>query len=116
MSFHTAVVEQALRTLFEAKHFSICSVDNLAALLGSNAQQHPDYKALRCLHCVNYADMKPEILAELPGRVARVLRPGFDVDAAALAFALTAEGQHFTPAEDRYIDAPGRVTMLPRRK
>lgn len=105
MSFEKAVVAQAIDKLFnKERHFSICTVDEIAKILGVNAEAHPSYKLLHALHCVHYADMSPEILRELPMRVLDVLRPGTGVNAALFAHALCAEGSDFTHTEDRYID------------
>ena len=107
MSFEQAVVQQAIDKLFnQSTYFDICSIDQIAKLVGANPGSHPQYKFLRALHCVHYADMLPEIRAELPMRVLDVLRPGAGVNAALFAHALCAEGNDFTCIEDRYLDRP----------
>jgi len=101
MSFETAVLEQALNNLFTDKHFSICALDNIGKLLNVSPSQHPNYKLLQALHCVDYADMSPAILQELQQRVAECLRPQFQPGA--LAKALLMEGNDHRNTEDRYL-------------
>jgi len=101
MSFETAVLEQALNNLFTERSFNICTLDQIGTMLGINPEQHPNYKLLRPLHCVAYADMSPAILQELQQRVAECLRPQFQPGA--LAKALLMEGNDHNPTEDRYL-------------
>ena len=101
MSFETAVLEQALNKLFTKKHFDICTLDDIGKLVGVNPAQHPNYKLLRTLHCVDYDSMSPEILQELQERVAQCLRPQFQPGA--LAKALLMEGNDHRSTEDRYL-------------
>ena len=98
MSFETAVLEQALNNLFTESSFSICTLRDIGKLVGVNPEQHPNYQLLRALHCVNYADMSPEILQELQQRVAECLRPQFQPGA--LAKALLMEGNDHINTED----------------
>jgi len=98
MSFETAVLEQALNNLFTESSFSICTLRDIGKLVGVNPTQHPNYKLLQALHCVDYADMSPEILQELQQRVAECLRPQFQPGA--LAKALLMEGNDHANTED----------------
>ena len=110
MSFHSEVLEQSLRKLFAGRYFDICTVNSIGEMLGTEPRQHPDYKYLSALHCVHYSDMSATVRDELPGRVAAVLRPGFDINAAAMAFALTAEGRGFAPIGD--APTPRRLRLF----
>ena len=98
MSFETAVLEQALDKLFTKKHFDVCMLDKIGKLVGVTPGQHPNYKLLHALHCVDYADMSPAIIQELQQRVAECLRPQFQPGA--LAKALLMEGNDHTNTED----------------
>lgn len=99
MSFEKAVVETALKELFNGRHFSICDLEKIGRIVGSNPSRHPDYKYLHALHCVNYSDMPEEVRSEIPMRVIRCLRPDA-LDIPGMAAALMAEGRNFTPIED----------------
>jgi len=107
MNFESAVVEQALKELFNKQHFDICLVDKIGGILGVEPSQSPEYKYLRALHCVHFSDMRAEILDELQERVARCLRPQFDIRQ--LAYQLTAEGSNFTPIEDERFSNVKRI-------
>jgi len=114
MSFERDVVTIALKELFHSRSFSICDVDKIGKILGTNPSRHPGYKYLRALHCVDYADMTNTVRDELPQRVMECLKPD-SLNFEAMAFALTAEGKGTTPIEDNYIDAP-KVARLAWRK
>jgi hypothetical protein len=48
--------------MLQGKHFDICTLDALAKTLGRTASlAGVDYAALRGLHCVDYADMGPDL-------------------------------------------------------
>lgn len=66
-------VQTSLKTLLEAKHFSICTVDSILAVTRTVPNGRA-YKALRLLHCIDYADMPRELLEELPDLLAEVFR------------------------------------------
>lgn len=53
-------------------HFSICDVDKAAQLLGAKPQGEA-YEVLRKLHCVNWRDMPPELLASVPELITAAL-------------------------------------------
>lgn len=106
MTFETSVIQASIDKLFNrSRVFSICDLEQIGELIGVNVQQHPDYKFLRALHCVAWADMSPAVRAELPLRCMQVLRPIVGLDAARFAYALTAEGRDFESTEDRYLPA-----------
>lgn len=48
--------------MLNAKHFSICDLDALAKAMGREGSlAGRDYASLRALHCVDWADMGPEL-------------------------------------------------------
>lgn len=102
--FQKLAVEQAVKKLFNANHFSICTLDEIGDMIGVIPSQHPNYRYLRGLHCVNYADMPAELLSQIQAQVLDVLqRPVFNP--ALVSDLLTAEGRDFAFTEDRYVDA-----------
>lgn len=107
--FEHAVLETALQKLFSKRYFDICTLDQIGELLGVNPKQHPDYKLLHALHCVDYTDMKSVIRDQLQERVIQCLRPQFSFTGAVLAQALLIEGQNHTPIEDNYISTAKRL-------
>lgn len=98
MSFETAALEQALNKLFTERSFNLCTLDQIGTTLGVNPEQHPNYKLLRPLHCVAYAEMSPVIIQEIQQRVVECLRPQFQPGA--LAKALLMEGNDHINTED----------------
>ena len=83
-------------------HFSICDLDKLGSLLGTNPKTHPDYRILNALHCVNYTEMSAEMKAELPGKIMGVLSASFDTDLMAKALIAVSSGEvkNLPPIED----------------
>jgi hypothetical protein len=66
--FRGLAVAAGLRKLFDDKHFNICQLD--ATLTA--ARIIPDgetMRILRPLHCIDYADMKPELRDEVFSRI-----------------------------------------------
>lgn len=72
--------------MFMGQHFSICDLDAIAKTVGRQGfLAGRDYDALRALHCINWADMGPELtqmvrqkcldLLGLPPEVIDVLTP-----------------------------------------
>ncbi len=114
MSFETDVVKVALKELINNRMLSICSVDKIGKLIGSNPKKHPKYKFLSALHCVHYANMTQEVRDQIPQRVMECLRPD-SMNFEAMAIALTREGKDITPTEDAHTDSP-KVARLPWRK
>ncbi|MFT0137312.1 hypothetical protein ACEK07_04530 [Alcanivoracaceae bacterium MT1] len=114
--FKKLAVETAVKKLFSKCHFDICTLNEIGDMIGVNPRQHPDYRFLRGLHCVNYADMDPQLTAQLQQRVLDCLaRPIFNP--ALVCDLISAEGRDFTFTEDRYIDAPpGPRQGLPGRQ
>jgi len=60
--FHSRAAAMALVVLFREKHFNICTLDAIARTIGRQAScAGRDYDALRAIHCVDWADMGPEL-------------------------------------------------------
>ena len=77
--FQQEAVRMAVDDMFNgSSHFSICDVDKIGKMLGTNPQSHPEYKFLSSIHCVHYTDMKPDFKAELPNRVMMCLSAKVD--------------------------------------
>lgn len=52
----------AVVKMLQGKHFSICDLDALGKAMGrEQAMAGRDYAALRGLHCVDWADMGPDL-------------------------------------------------------
>lgn len=68
------VVEQALNNLLSNAHFSICSIDNIATVMGVSRDTEA-YRLLRTLHCMDYAKMSPQMRDALPHLINEALRP-----------------------------------------
>lgn len=66
------VAEAAVQKLLGRDHFSICSLDNLMELVGAKPSTQA-YRQLRALHCVDYASMRPELLAQIPHLINQAL-------------------------------------------
>lgn len=67
------VVKQAVKKLFEDRHFSICTLDRAIDLIGAR-QGGEAYKMLHTLHCVDYDKMPPELREKIPHLVNECLR------------------------------------------
>jgi hypothetical protein len=60
--FQQRAVAVAVVKMLSCKHFSICELDALAKTLNrQDLCAGRDYSALRGLHCVDWADMGPEL-------------------------------------------------------
>ncbi len=52
----------ALVKMLQCKHFDICALDAIAKTMGvQSGLAGRDYAALRGLHCVDWADMGPDL-------------------------------------------------------
>ena len=70
----TKVIHGLSLTTSVTSSFSICQLDKLADLLGRKwACSGPDYKALSNLHCVDYADMGPELTMQVRQKSVEIL-------------------------------------------
>lgn len=58
----------ALNKMMTGRHFSICVITDVAAMLGVDPKGE-SYRMLRPLHCVNWADMPSELRAMVPGLI-----------------------------------------------
>lgn len=68
------VVTTALNHLFTKGYFSVCQLDEIMKLMG--APRHtPARQLLATLHCVDYADMPPELREQLPHLVREAISP-----------------------------------------
>lgn len=66
------VLRTATRKLFDQRYFDICAVDSLMKLVGTQARPQA-YTQLRALHCVDYADMPPDLRERIPHLVRECL-------------------------------------------
>jgi hypothetical protein len=70
--------EAALAKMVSSSHFDICTIDSICKMMNL-VPDRETYALLRTLHCVNYDQMRPELLAALPDLIAKVLQsPSFD--------------------------------------
>lgn len=72
MDIKILAAEAALRKMLQGSHFDICCIKNVAEML----EIIPDRETmniLKTLHCVDYNQMSPDLLAELPTLIHRVL-------------------------------------------
>jgi hypothetical protein len=70
------IAATALNKMFRGNHFSICTVTEVASMLGI----HPEAEAMRMLqplHCVHWSDMPPELRNQVPALVEQALAGGF---------------------------------------
>ena len=84
--FQSRAATVAVVKMLGGKHFSICDLDALADTLGRKPYMAGvDYAALRGIHCVDWADMGPELaqltrekcleLLGLPSTVVEMIKP-----------------------------------------
>lgn len=91
---HTEIIQITLNKLLNKNSFfSICDVDRLSDVLGTNCQAHPDYKYLHSLHCCSYSDMSRDLKEKLPEMIMNVLTSRFDTGLMAKALAAVANGE-----------------------
>lgn len=73
-------IKAALDKLASQRYFDICTVDNILKVCGL-PQGGRTYRALHLLHCVDYGDMAPELLASIPEAMAELFaREALDFD------------------------------------
>jgi len=93
-AYHTEIIGLALdKMLNQESHFSICTVDKLAKIIGSNCSSHPEYKFLNSLHCVHYSEMSADLKAKLPEMIMNVLSSRFETGVMVKALAAVANGE-----------------------
>lgn len=60
--FQQRACAAAVLKMLSGKHFSVCDLDAIAKTMGrESALAGRDYAALRSVHCVDWADMGPEL-------------------------------------------------------
>lgn len=70
--------EAALKKMVQSSHFNICTLDTIVTMMDVKPDRDA-YNILRTLHCVDYNQMRPELLQALPDLIATVLRsPSFE--------------------------------------
>lgn len=62
----------AMNKMLKGSHFSICTVDNVAKMLGIHCRKD-SYDILRNLHCVDFTDMTREMRQAVPALIADTL-------------------------------------------
>jgi len=79
-SFQQQAATVAVKKMFQGSYFSICDLDALITLIGCILPTK-DYQALKCLHCVQWSDMPPELRNVVMERVVGILQSsGFDTE------------------------------------
>lgn len=82
--------EAALQKMLKGGHFSICTIDKIVEMLSIKPARE-EYDILSTLHCVDYNQMQPELLEQLPTLIMRVLdSPRLD----ASRINLVSDGKH----------------------
>lgn len=89
------VVMQAVEHLFKARHFSICQIDKVLELTGATRRSEA-YGQLSALHCVDYADMAPELRERLPHLVREAITPKQPKNKPSAATAVACAGLEFS--------------------
>jgi hypothetical protein len=70
--------ETALKKLVQGSHFSICTLDAIIKMMDVKPDREA-YSILQTLHCVDYNQMRPELLQALPDLIVTVLgSPSFE--------------------------------------
>ena len=60
--FQQRAAAAAVMKMLRSKHFSICDLESVAKTMGREQQlAGRDYAALRSLHCVDWAEMGPDL-------------------------------------------------------
>jgi hypothetical protein len=84
--FHARATSVAVVKMLSGKHFSLCDLDAIAKVLGrESVLAGRDYAALRSVHCVDWADMGPDLsrmvrekcleMLGLPPQVLETIKP-----------------------------------------
>jgi len=72
--FQALAASAGVLRMFREKHFSICTLDAVAAAIGR--KEHlagRDYEALRAVHCMDWADMGPDLARQVREVCCRML-------------------------------------------
>lgn len=70
--FHKQAALLGLKKMFEGKHFDICKVKEALTIAGCH-MNIKDEAAMRALHCIDFADMTPDLRKMLFAKVMEVL-------------------------------------------
>lgn len=76
ISSHDLTTEVAITTinkLLKKSYFSICDIDRVAQMLRINPRNSSAYDILSALHCVDYADMTPNVRNAIPTLITECL-------------------------------------------
>ena len=65
----------ALNEMFAKPHFSICTIDNVATLLGVHPERE-SYDTLHALHCIDWNKMPRELRDRVPALIQQTLGGG----------------------------------------
>ena len=65
----------ALNEMFAGRHFSICTIDTVAKLLGVHPEREA-YDTLHALHCVDWSKMPRELRDHMPELIQQALGNG----------------------------------------
>lgn len=63
----------AINNMLAGGHFSICTIDSVAEMMGIPRNGSEAYQTLRALHCIDYAKMPAELRNAIPGLIEQVL-------------------------------------------
>lgn len=96
--FQMGCIETGIKKLLKANSFSICTLDSIAKAIGVNPEQHPNYKFLRTLHCVDYASMPEVVIKNLQNQIMECLMPRFSPEL--MVKAMKIEGSQHQTFED----------------
>lgn len=100
------VIGATLRNMFQNSSFSICAVDNCLKIAGITPTA-PEYKMLRALHCVPFADMPADLRDEVPTMVGACFI-GVDAESSAAISAAMTRKDNGTQAQTVDATPPPR--------
>lgn len=60
------VAQTALNNLFTKAYFDICTLNSVIEAIGKGNKEHPSYKQLKALHCVDYGSMPKDLRDQIP--------------------------------------------------
>lgn len=98
-STRAMIAVTALNKMFEDRHFSICTIDDVARMLGIVPDKDA-HTQLRPLHCVDWFDMPSDLRQRVPGLIQQALSGD-----RAFRFELAAEPERESTAALTVIDA-----------
>lgn len=79
--FHRMAVEAGIKKMLEGKHFSICDLEAALVITGGQMSKR-DQAAFRAIHCMDWADMSPELRKMTFDKIMEVLNaePFFNLE------------------------------------